>query len=101
MAARRSTLSDDERARLLDRIGDLEQRMKLLEARVRREAAETRSRGRIEVGRPVARVVRTPKAERRCPGCTLELPKGPKGVQCVWCGFRFDAAELFKPKRPS
>jgi hypothetical protein len=99
MAARRSTLSDDERARLLDRIGDLEQRMKLLEARVRREAAETRSRGRIEVGRPLARVVRTPKAERRCPGCTLELPKGPVGVQCVWCGFRFDAAELFKVKR--
>lgn len=102
MAARRSTLSDDERRALLGRIDDLELRMKLLEARVRREAAETRARGRIEVGRPVARVVRTPRARPRCPGCTLELPKGRRGVQCVWCGFRFDAAELFKkaPKKP-
>jgi hypothetical protein len=100
MAARRSTtMTDDERRVLLARIADLELRMKLLEARVRREAAETRSRGRIEVGRPVARVVRTPKKRPRCPGCTLELPKGRRGVQCVWCGFRFDAAELFKSSR--
>lgn len=92
-------MTDEERGLLLSRIADLEQRMKLLEARVRREAAESRSRGRLDVGRPVARVVRTPKARPRCPGCTLELPPGKKGVQCVWCGFRFDAAELFKSNR--
>ncbi len=69
--------------------------MKLLEARVRREAAEQRSRGKIEVRRPLAKVVRAPKSRPRCPGCTLELPKGRRGVECVWCGFRFDAHELF------
>lgn len=100
MAARRSTtMTDGERRLLLERIADLELRMKLLEARVRRDAAESRSRGRIEVGRPVARVVRTPRPRPRCPGCTLELPKGRRGVQCVWCGFRFDAAELFKSRK--
>ncbi len=97
MAARRSsTMNDDERRKLLFRIDELELRMKLLEARVRRDAAETRSRGRIDVGRPLARVVRTPRKRPRCPGCTLELPKGRRGVQCVWCGYRFDAYELFK-----
>lgn len=88
-------MSDQERRVLLARIADLELRMKLLEARVRRDAAEQRSRGRIEVRRPLAKVVRTEKPRPRCPGCTLELPKGRRGVECVWCGFRFDALELF------
>ncbi|MCU0697955.1 MAG: hypothetical protein MUC96_15645 [Myxococcaceae bacterium] len=104
MASRRSqTLSLDEKRVLLDRIADLELRMKHLEARVRREAAELRSRGRLDELRPTARVVRPERPRPRCPGCTLELPKGPRGVECVWCGFRFDAWELFKnrpaPKR--
>jgi len=93
-------MSDEERRLLLDRIAQLELRMKLLEARVRRDAADSRSRGRLEVGRPVARVVRSGKPRPRCPGCTLELPKGRKGVQCVWCGYRFDALELFGKRRP-
>jgi hypothetical protein len=97
MAARRSqTLSGDEKRVLLDRVADLELRMKLLEARVRREAAEVRSRGRLDTLGPVRPVRPRP----RCPGCTLELPKGPRGVECVWCGFRFDAWELFKHRSP-
>jgi hypothetical protein len=97
MATRRSqTLSVEEKRVLLDRIADLELRMKLLEARVRRESAEAKSRGRLDALRPAGKVVRTPKERPRCPGCTLEIPRGPRGVECVWCGFRFDAWELFK-----
>jgi hypothetical protein len=58
-------MSDEERAKLLARIADLELRMKLLEARVRREAAEARGRGRIEVGRARARVVQNGRASCR------------------------------------
>lgn len=92
-------MSDEERRILLDRISQLELRMKLLEARVRRDAVERRGAGKLEVGRPVARVVRSGKPRPRCPGCTLELPKGRRGVQCVWCGYRFDAMELFGKRR--
>jgi hypothetical protein len=82
MATRRSqTLSVEEKRVLLDRIADLELRMKLLEARVRRESAEAKSRGRLDALRPAGKVVRTPKERPRCPGCTLEIPRGPRGVE--------------------
>ncbi|MCA2977935.1 MAG: hypothetical protein INH41_27910 [Myxococcaceae bacterium] len=101
MAARRSqTLSADEKRVLLERIADLELRMRHLEARVRREAAEARARGTTGGLRAAARVVRPERPRPRCPGCTLELPKGPRGVECVWCGFRFDAHELFAGRQP-
>jgi hypothetical protein len=97
MGPRRSTtLSADERRRLMGRIDDLELRLKLLEARVRRDSAERRSGRRVAVNGPVAKVARQSKPLPRCAGCTLELPKGFKGVECVWCGFRFDADRLFK-----
>jgi hypothetical protein len=102
MAVRRSqTLSADEKRALLERIADLELRMRLLEARVRREAAEARSRGRLDDLAASSKAVRPQRPRPRCPGCTLELPKGPRGEECVWCGFRFDAWELFKHRGPA
>lgn len=78
-------------ARLSARIADLEQRLMLLEARMRRTAAAVESpRGR--------RQGPTPRPRPRCPGCLLELPKGRRAETCVWCGFVFDAV-LPAPER--
>ncbi len=76
--------------RLHARIAELEQRIQLLEARMRRVVAEAEGKGQAEgKGRkPAARSVRP---RPRCPGCRLELPKGPRGESCVWCGFMFEA----------
>jgi len=77
-----------ERGALMARIADLEVRLQLLEARVRREAAESR-----QAIPPDAAHSRKAEARKRprCPGCLLELPKGRRGDACVWCGFQFDA----------
>ena len=84
--------------RLAAQVAELEQRIKLLEARVRSAVAEgalgarTGAMGKARSARPV-RVRPRP----RCPGCLLELPPGrPLGENCVWCGFSFAAV----PARP-
>ncbi len=85
-AQAQKTHEEDDRAKLLQRLEDLELRVKLLEARVR---------STLEAG-PKDPGVEEDVASRprpRCPGCTLELPKGKRGEACVWCGFRFDAVK--------
>jgi hypothetical protein len=77
----------DGRERLFARIAELEQRIQLLEARVRRVAARTEDETRQGHSSPV----RVPRPRPRCPGCLLELPKGRRGENCVWCGFYFEA----------
>ena len=83
-ATAQNTPLEDDRARLLQRLEDLELRVKLLEARVRSTLSKAASKdgGDDEVSN---------RARPRCPGCTLELPKGKRGESCVWCGFQFDA----------
>lgn len=71
------------------RIAALEDRIRILEARVRDVSVANRKEA-------AAVAARKPKAARerprpRCPGCTLELPKGRRGDCCVWCGFVFSA----------
>lgn len=81
----------EQSARLSARIADLEQRLMLLEARLRRTVTEVeRPRGR--------RQGPAPRPRPRCPGCLLELPKGRRGETCVWCGFVFDAVRPAPPK---
>ena len=84
--------------RLAAQVAELEQRIKLLEARLRSAVAEGAlgarggGLGKAKSARPV-RVRPRP----RCPGCLLELPPGrPLGENCVWCGFSFAAV----PARP-
>lgn len=68
--------------RLVARLEDLERRVTRIEARLR-------------VALPLVRKEQAAGSEARrrprCPGCTLELPRGRRGEACVWCGFRFDA----------
>jgi hypothetical protein len=78
-------------SRLSARIADLETRVMLLEARVRRDLPKLQPSRSSKSAKPV-------RPERRCPGCLLELPAGRKGATCVWCGFVFAAAE--RPYRP-
>ncbi|RKG67751.1 hypothetical protein D7V88_40955, partial [Corallococcus terminator] len=47
-------------------------------------------RSRPSVSAATARVG-AGRARPRCPGCTLELPRGRRGESCVWCGFVFAA----------
>jgi len=82
---RREAPIEDGRERLQARIAELEQRLQLLEARVRRVAVTSEEKGDKSDGR-------TPRPRPRCPGCRLELPKGRRGECCVWCGFYFEAA---------
>jgi hypothetical protein len=72
------------------RIAELEQRIVLLEARVRQVAALAESRGK---GKPGDKPPRAARPRPRCPGCRLELPKGRRGESCVWCGFYFEALQ--------
>ncbi len=77
--------SGDGAQLLSARIADLELRLKLLEARMRDlvAAPKTELTG--------AKKGRARKVRDRCPGCVLELPAGPRGSSCVWCGFKFEA----------
>jgi hypothetical protein len=77
---------------LLVRVAELEARVQDLERRLRVKRAAERSAAQA-VTRPAGR------PRPRCPGCTLELPPGRRGVACVWCGFRFDAVPPWPPKR--
>jgi len=91
MRPRRDDRLERERERLAARITDLEDRLMLLEARVRRSAAEAE-------GRRTHKPVRVTRPRPRCPGCLLELPKGRRGETCVWCGFVFSAVEDLRPR---
>jgi len=95
MAPRR-TKDSEELARLLRRVEALEDRLRLLENRVRGALAPGRPAGPGPRGSKNVR--RSGRRRPRCPGCTLELPPGRRGEQCVWCGFRFDAQKLFQRK---
>jgi hypothetical protein len=70
--------------RLSERVVELEERLRLLEAYVRRTVG-ARERPRPDTSK------RASKPRARCPGCMLELPAGKRKDRCVWCGFCFDA----------
>lgn len=91
MRSKKKSPADDERAQLRARIEDLELRVKLLEARVRAAAANARRPSPAELRAIKSREARRSRQRPRCPGCTLELPPGRRGLSCVWCGFQFDA----------
>jgi hypothetical protein len=80
---------NSEKAKLLSRICELELRVKILEARVRTGLVQ--GRRPQEEARARSALARRSRPRPRCPGCTLELPAGPRGESCVWCGFQFDA----------
>ncbi|MBX7117094.1 MAG: hypothetical protein K1X64_22445 [Myxococcaceae bacterium] len=90
---RHAQFTREERSALLARVADLELRMKLLEARVRAGMVQARRPGIEESTARLSRTARRSRPRQRCPGCTLELPVGRKGDNCVWCGFRFDALD--------
>jgi hypothetical protein len=77
--------------RLLARIADLEQRVMLLEAKVRALSADSR---RERTAASDGTRAKSAKPRVRCPGCLLELPPGRKGESCVWCGFYFDVVKM-------
>ena len=86
--------ADSDRARLLQRLEELELRVKLLEARVRStlsKAGQVTGEGAEGAERRKGEQGGKSRPRPRCPGCTLELPKGKRGDSCVWCGFQFDA----------
>ena len=88
--------AEDLHARLSARIAALEDRVRRLEARLLLEARKpppVRSRPSVS-----AATVRAARPRPRCPGCTLELPRGRRGESCVWCGFVF-AAVARRPRR--
>jgi hypothetical protein len=88
----RRQLSDAElQERLSARIEALEDRVRRLEAYVRRTTAEARSTPSVKKGARRAESAKSSRPRPRCPGCRLELPSGPRGESCVWCGFLFDA----------
>jgi hypothetical protein len=79
------------------RIAELEVRIKLLEAKVVRHAERPVAPAQSAVADRTPDSGRKPprpaRARPRCPGCLLELPKGRRGKECVWCGFVFAAVE--------
>lgn len=80
---------------LILRVTDLEARVRSLEKRLDRARAAAKTAAEREaLAKPQG------PSRPRCPGCTLELPKGRRrGVSCVWCGFRFDAVPPWPAKR--
>lgn len=87
---RRRTRRDEDREAEIDRRFEvLEDRMRLLETRLRElsRAPKVDPPAQKTAKHVAARVRPRP----RCPGCTLELPKGRRGDSCVWCGFMFSA----------
>jgi len=89
-------MSEAEKVGLTTRLEELELRLKLLEARVR-----TAAQPKAKQGKAGAKATKPPAnaGAHRCPGCTLELPKGRRGESCVWCGFRFDGVALLESSR--
>ena len=91
---RKTPSQEDRIAPLTARIVELEDRIRILEAKMREFTAQSRraaaATGAAEAEGPKPRAART-RPRPRCPGCTLELPKGRRGDSCVWCGFMFSA----------
>ncbi len=65
----------------------------MLEARVRVLTAAGRQADEQAQAAQNLRAARA-RPKLRCPGCTLELPKGRRGDSCVWCGFMFSAVRM-------
>jgi hypothetical protein len=86
--ARRQPSDAEIHARLSARIEALEDRVRRLEQHVRRTAATLRTRATTSAK---ASQARQGQVRPRCPGCTLELPRGRRKETCVWCGFHFAA----------
>src|SRR5215470_1655447 len=76
---------------LLDRIAELEDRLRTLERQLGQRPARRRASRGAQATDPVSAV-------ERCPGCLLELPPGPRGAECVWCGFVFAAVRGARAK---
>ncbi len=69
---------------MLQRVALLEARLLKVEDKVRKPTV------RKTLGLPPL-----PKPQgRRCPGCTVPLPKGYRKPTCVWCGFVFAGLKL-------
>lgn len=79
---------EDRVSPLSARIDELELRIRLLEARLR-ETTSRLKKGATVGPKPTRKV----RARPRCPGCLLELPKGPRAQNCVWCGFYLPAVK--------
>jgi hypothetical protein len=62
-----------------------------LEQHVRRAASTLRTRATSSAKAAQVRKGPQERARPRCPGCTLELPRGRRKETCVWCGFHFSA----------
>ncbi len=73
-----------EDSALLDRIAELEDRLRTLERQLAQRPTRRRSSRVPQAASPAT-------VADRCPGCLLELPPGPRGAECVWCGFVFAA----------
>jgi hypothetical protein len=93
MRSRKPTpgLDEDRFARMAARIEDLENRVRLLEAHLRDLKALSRAGGATLPGAKQRAPAARARPRARCPGCSLELPKGRRGETCVWCGFMFSA----------
>lgn len=92
--------AEEVHARLFARIAALEDRVRLLEARLRMSARAPGPAARQASRRADEPVRAAPaRARPRCPGCTLELPPGRRGESCVWCGFVFSAVSRRRPTR--
>jgi hypothetical protein len=95
--------AEDLHARLSARITALEDRVRRLEARLAlkvRTPARKVARGTAAVRSRPDTSVRAARPRPRCPGCTLELPRGPRGESCVWCGFVFAAVARRRAATP-
>jgi hypothetical protein len=91
MRPRKGQLSTQDRfAQLETKILGLEDRLRLLESRLRALTAQGRRADEQALAKKAPRAARA-RPRPRCPGCTLELPKGRRGDFCVWCGFMFSA----------
>jgi hypothetical protein len=98
MPARRPPSDAENPARLAARIEALEDRVRQLEVLVRGAARAKPARASGQVRRKVVAARVNSRPRPRCPGCTLELPSGARGAECVWCGFQFDAVRSRKGK---
>lgn len=93
MGSRRANTppEDDRWAQATSHIAALEDRLRILEAKVRELSASLRTAAPTEAQKKQARRAARARPRPRCPGCTLELPKGFRSESCVWCGFMLTA----------
>ncbi|RJS17657.1 hypothetical protein DRW03_27080 [Corallococcus sp. H22C18031201] len=94
-----SVPAEEVHARLSARIAALEDRVRRLEARLRAAAPRPVTRATTASRTATLKPAAVDRARPRCPGCTLELPRGRRGESCVWCGFVFAAVRRRQPSR--